>query len=366
MPKSHVPGRRSFRLIFHVLCCVGWVCSAAIAQQNPAPSALPNDSKEIMRMAAKVNGISADEVGPWRLKASFTLHNAMGDVIDRGTFEEAWAGEKRNRFTFTSAGFTQTTFVTPRGWRNLGSHAFLPQLLAEVRHGFVLPLIEPKFLDGWKLTKRPAAAGAQNLICILTEDPEMNPMQRQLSRTTFCFDTRSLVLRASICPPDMQTVHNDIFQFHGRFVPRELTVRSPERIYLQAHLESLESVPFIDQAELSPPKSAFEMPEEYVNCISQVDAKRLRMGTAKPEYPPAARSANVTGTVDVLTLIDTSGHVFEAIPLSGPALLQDAAADAVRKYTFTPGNRWPLCTLFAVDFQPSKNAAAGSPTSAKP
>lgn len=352
MPKSCFPGRRTFRLISQSVCCVAWMCAGGLAQPNPSPHALSaNDPKAIMRMASKVNGICNDEVGPWRLKASFTLHNAMGEVIDRGTFEEEWAADKRNRFSFTSAGFTQTTFVTPRGWKNSGSHAFLPLLLAEVRHGFVLPLIEKRFIDGWKLSEQSSVVGGRTLICITADNPELNPMQRQLSRTTFCFDAKTLVLRASIDPADIQTVHNDVFEFRGRFVPRELTVRSPERIYLQAHLESLESVPFIDQAELSPPKGAFDAPEYYTTCISQVDAKRMQLGKAEPEYPAAALSAHVAGTVNVLTLIDTSGHVYEAYPLSGPPVLQDAAADAVRKYTFKPYGTSPMCTVFAVDFQ---------------
>lgn len=351
MLKGSLPGRCFVPLIFTLFPGLTSICAAGAAQQNSLTPVVPaDDPKAIMSMASKVNGISSDEVGPWRLKASFTLYNAMGDVIDRGTFEESWASEKRNRFTFASSGFTQTTFVSPKGWKNSGSHAFLPLLLAEVRHGFVLPLIEQRFIKGWDLSQQSTVVAGQPLTCITVDDPELNPMQRQLSRTTYCFDVKTLVLRASIGSPDIQTVHNDIFQFHGRFVPRELTVRSPERVYLQAHLDSLESVSFIDQAELSAPEGAFDAPEHYMTCISQVDAKRLQSGKAEPEYPPAALSAHVAGSVNVLTQIDRGGHVYEAIPLSGPPLLQDAALDAVRKYTFKPYGTSALCTVFAVNF----------------
>lgn len=356
MPKSSLARRCFFRLSFTFLSVFISICISSAAQQNPPqPVSQDNDPKEIMRMASKVNGIAADDVGPWRFKASFTLLNAMGQVIDRGTFEESWVSNKRNKFSFNSSTFSRTTYVTSRRWWHSGPRDLLPGLLAEVRHGFVMPLIEQRFIKGWKLSKQSTATGDHSLTCITVDDADATGLQRELLKTTFCFDSKTLVLRASIDSFGIQVVHNDIIQFHGRFVPRDLTVRSPERLYLQAHLESLESVPSIDSAEFSVPKDAFSEPDNYGICISEADAKRLQVGTAEPEYPPAALSAHVAGTVDVLTHIDTDGHVFEVLPIAGPLLLQDAALAAVRNYTFKPysnsGGKLLLCTIFEVTFR---------------
>jgi TonB family protein len=56
----------------------------------------------------------------------------------------------------------------------------------------------------------------------------------------------------------------------------------------------------------------------------------------KPEYPPIARAAHATGTVEVQVLIDFDGNVVAAASISGHPLLQGAAVSAARKARFTP------------------------------
>jgi len=55
-----------------------------------------------------------------------------------------------------------------------------------------------------------------------------------------------------------------------------------------------------------------------------------------PVYPPTARSMRTTGVVRVELMIDESGQVSEVQKTSGPALLQRAATDAVKKWKFKP------------------------------
>ena len=58
-----------------------------------------------------------------------------------------------------------------------------------------------------------------------------------------------------------------------------------------------------------------------------------------PTYPPAAKSMRTTGIVKVELVIDEAGEVVEVQRTSGPALLQGAAKDAVRKWKFKPFTR---------------------------
>ena len=54
------------------------------------------------------------------------------------------------------------------------------------------------------------------------------------------------------------------------------------------------------------------------------------------DYPPAARKANVQGTVVIQVRLDDEGHVAGASALSGsPLLIPDALANA-KKWTFKP------------------------------
>lgn len=57
---------------------------------------------------------------------------------------------------------------------------------------------------------------------------------------------------------------------------------------------------------------------------------------AQPIYPAAARNIRTTGVVKVDVTVNEEGEVTEIQKASGPAMLQSAAKDAVRKWKFKP------------------------------
>jgi protein TonB len=57
---------------------------------------------------------------------------------------------------------------------------------------------------------------------------------------------------------------------------------------------------------------------------------------AQPIYPTAAKSVRATGVVKVEVTVDENGEVSDVSKASGPALLQSAAKDAIRKWRFKP------------------------------
>ena len=60
------------------------------------------------------------------------------------------------------------------------------------------------------------------------------------------------------------------------------------------------------------------------------------MNRVQPVYPQLARQARVQGTVRLHTLIDKDGKVIEVTYMSGPAMLVQAAIDAVKQWRFHP------------------------------
>lgn len=56
----------------------------------------------------------------------------------------------------------------------------------------------------------------------------------------------------------------------------------------------------------------------------------------KPEFPPIARQAHVSGAVEVKLIIGVDGNVIAASAISGPPLLIAAAVGAARNARFTP------------------------------
>jgi TonB family protein len=56
----------------------------------------------------------------------------------------------------------------------------------------------------------------------------------------------------------------------------------------------------------------------------------------KPPYPLHLKGSRVSGTVQIQILISEEGKVIDAIPISGPPLLHEAALEAARQWVFTP------------------------------
>ncbi len=63
---------------------------------------------------------------------------------------------------------------------------------------------------------------------------------------------------------------------------------------------------------------------------------RQRLGGDNPIYPAIAKAAHIQGTVVLRASISADGKVTDLIVTSGPPMLQQAAIDAVRTWTYKP------------------------------
>jgi protein TonB len=79
------------------------------------------------------------------------------------------------------------------------------------------------------------------------------------------------------------------------------------------------------------------------------------ISSTPPAYPPHARSQGVEGDVTLDALIDETGRVTRVRTISGPDLLQQAAAAAVRQWKYEPatlgGNAVPMHLTVTVKFR---------------
>jgi hypothetical protein len=107
------------------------LAQAATAPQSPAAASpspsvatpatagnnvdTPNDPKERIELARKVNGLHGLDLGPWHLKASYEVFSADGTVDDKGTFEEWWIHAKQYKMTFHSLKLSLEEYGTPHG-----------------------------------------------------------------------------------------------------------------------------------------------------------------------------------------------------------------------------------------------------------
>ena len=70
--------------------------------------------------------------------------------------------------------------------------------------------------------------------------------------------------------------------------------------------------------------------------ISSGVAQNMLVQATPPIYPPIAKSAGVSGMVELKIIISKTGSVDEVHVVSGPAMLQEAAVDAVKTWRYQP------------------------------
>ena len=85
-----------------------------------------------------------------------------------------------------------------------------------------------------------------------------------------------------------------------------------------------------------PTKTSTPAPPHRVITESGAVLSGKAIKKVQPRYPPIARAAGVSGTVQVQVTISEEGHVIEATAISGHSLLRDAAAQAARQWVFEP------------------------------
>lgn len=89
-------------------------------------------------------------------------------------------------------------------------------------------------------------------------------------------------------------------------------------------------------------------------AVSEADARQHLNEKIDPVYPPIAAAARIEGDVEIAVLIDANGSIASERVLSGPAMLQQAALDAVKKWQFAPftasGTAIPVTTTLTVPF----------------
>ncbi|HEY3130791.1 MAG TPA: energy transducer TonB [Acidobacteriota bacterium] len=86
---------------------------------------------------------------------------------------------------------------------------------------------------------------------------------------------------------------------------------------------------------LPPPPAPLPQRRAPIRVSSGAIAAKL-IDRVDPIYPPLARQARVQGIVVLQILVDEQGNVREVTVISGHALLNQAAIDAVQQWRYTP------------------------------
>lgn len=70
--------------------------------------------------------------------------------------------------------------------------------------------------------------------------------------------------------------------------------------------------------------------------VTQSEAVKAATAKVEPEYPAIAKQLHLSGSVQVEAVIGESGEVESVKPLTGNAVLMNAAVAALKRWRFTP------------------------------
>ena len=131
-------------------------------------------------------------------------------------------------------------------------------------------------------------------------------------------------------PPEMPTGNGENASLQSRNRRVETLSQEAAVVKIQSKVEPPPGIKPDETKNLSP--------LEVGSLVSYATQK------ASPVYPVMAKNLRLTGVVKVDLVIDESGQVAKVQNLSGPAMLQRAATDAVKKWRFKPFTRDGLAT----------------------
>lgn len=310
-------------------------------------SPLPGDPKALLLLAANLNGLAGSEVQSWHLRATYKLLDEEGKTKDQGTFEEFFVSPTKNKEIFQSASYTQTTYETEKGLFSSGTTYLPSYVLTELRQAIVDPVPNPQLFENEQPVAGVSEAFGVKLNCI-----RLNKASTFLAQT-FCLDTDKPIVRVIEYPLILtQCLYDRAIAFRGRAIAGDLRFLQAGKLVLSAHLDTVEPLTVIKDSDFSPPPDATRVPR--VMFVPEQAGTGTLIKKVPPVYPDIAKQENVTGLVLLGARIGQDGHIAALYVISGPAMLQQAALDAVRHWVYKPvtrnGESFEVSTVIRVIF----------------
>jgi TonB family protein len=343
MRKATFASALSRRMDFFSLVAFGMIClpafpqdaaSAAVPTRAPAQetsaAALPSDPRELMLLAAKTNGLAGNDVQPWHLKASYKWFDEQGNVRDQGTYEELWVSPTKYKRIVTGTKFQYSVYGTENGALFSGDQERQFAGEDDVRRGFLNWLPSPEVIEKSNYSLYKREDGGLKFACLNQIDANglaFGP--------TWCLDADKIILRISFSADGAQILHNRILRFRGRFLTGNMQLNHGGKTALSAHLDSIETIGSVDDAAFLPPAGALPRKARRISIAGGVSQGFLIKKVA-PDYPPIAQAARVSGTVVLKAIIGKDGRIERLGVISGPAMLQQTALDAVKQWVYRP------------------------------
>jgi len=321
-----------WRCFCPILCCIfiaGISTASALCQSTPPPS----DPKDLMRLAAQSNSIGGADMHPWHLKFHFQVYDEKGHPTGQGTFEEYWASAHKSKIIYTSPEFTQTRYETESGVLFSGDRDPALGIFSQILKQFINPVALDEHFEQATVMQEKRDVNKSKLLCITQKTRITQPLTYEYIGPWYCLDSGSSALRAELSNNgDLDFTRENPVNLQGHFVPSAVSSVRGKTILYTATLDTAETLSTVNEADFAAPSTA--LPPPRIVSLSPEVALSFILSQPKPVYPPIAVAARVSGTVVLDITISTHGRVLGEHVISGPAMLQQAAMEAVKNWTF--------------------------------
>lgn len=311
-----------------------------------------------MLLAAKINGLTGSGIQPWHVKITFDISDSGPQTADHGTIEAWWSSDTRYKIAISSTHFVQTEYGTASGIRRTGVRSSAPNIIASIRNDVIQPIpLKTEQLENLKIDFRTQKIGEAALSCLSVAGSA--PAADAIKPYTYCLDADQPILRIRFYPESGdRRIFRHIVQFQNRFIAKQiehafggLNGQKPGTLWT-AQVDLLETLKPADEIVLDLPDGTLLAVKTVI--VSEKDSKALLIEHPKPNYPPIAKAARVSGSVVLHATVGSDGHISKLGVESGPAMLQFAALEAAKRYTFKPymvdGEAAEMETIITVPF----------------
>jgi hypothetical protein len=328
------------------------LASYAYSQSNPKVAPLPYDPLELatgptvvpdtpekralllnlLERARQNSAMHTPGTAPFTMKVSF---NSTGNSKNTGYGEvdETWLNGQTWRWSARLGDYSQLRIIYQGMAYDDKPKGFMPLRLQMVRNAVFWPVIgnfAPELL-------RMATASFQgtDLACMLISgtlnDATPTP-GRRWEENEFCIDPKSGLLRTHSEAPGIYAIYEyeGALQFHGRTIPRQISVVEGGETVLQIHIDSIED--------------ANTDPNQFVPTHKMLahGPGAIMTGPFRfPEFVPApAGYSGIVQPVIVHAIVNEKGKVLDAeVVQSSNLTLTATALGVVWRSSYGPGRR---------------------------
>jgi hypothetical protein len=332
-----------------VLCLVFIFLAFGTAQSQTSAASVMNDPLEPVTGPAKVldnpadrtlvlglleqarqnNALHESGIQPFAIKLSFTA-SGQSRYEGSGEMEETFIAFGKGRWTAHLGSYSQLRiFAGPAAYDQVDTA--IPLRIAMVRTAVFGPM--PGNWSHSLIRFAGARWNGKEVTCALLSrfGDRSDTIGRRWTESEFCIDPHSGLLQMASEAPGVYATYDyqDAPTFHGRTLPREITIVEAGHTVVHIHVDSLQDTAPGDSKLFAPSQQMLALgPRATLTQVRFPDVATVSEG-----------HSGVIGPIIVHAMIGDDGKVEEAEPLqTNDPTLSRAALDHVLRATYPPMN----------------------------